>query len=224
MATRPVVEMPCPWDNQWVETNSLSSRIDRIYAALSGTTETDLARFRPNCVDEDGRVVYWLDFRALRSVADSNNIAHSLVSNIAHIYDHLRKWVHRDETKLAMIEDLMRQRAFQVIKDLSDADKHGGERRDGGLSGVAPQLRDVHSTLRLRTKPEVGSSVAIVFTPGGPRQVGGSGTAAVVVTGEVVARDGTKLGDLLDIAEEAITIIEQLAEDLGLPLTSGPDA
>lgn len=202
-----------------MSSDKLNQRVKRIYAALAGVKEQDLAKFPPKVVDANGVVLVWQDFRGGASDADLSNAAHLLIHNIAHLEDHVRQWAKRSGVDTSEAQSALQgSRAFVIIKDLSNNDKHGYPPRDGGRSGISPRVEQFRRTLRLTTKPEKGSSVAVVLTPQGVRQVGGSGTSQVLITGDVVDGNGNKVGDLHDLASEAVEAIEASLRNLGIKL------
>lgn len=198
---------------------SLESRINRIYAALAGIREEDLTKFPPKVVDEDGTVQIWLDFRDGMTDADLENAAHILILNIAHIRDHLLNWADGDPTKQQKISASLRAcQAFRIIKDLCNTDKHGYP-LDNEWSGLGPQLRDIRRPMRATTGGQAGSSAGIEvnmetgevtpFTSDG-------GTVSVVITGQVIDKDGNLVGDFYGMATEAVAAIEGLVVELGI--------
>ena len=68
--------------------------------------------------------------------------------------------------------------------------------------------------LRLSTGANAGSGVAVIFTPQGPKQVSGSGSTEVVITGQVVNAEGVVIGDLCSLELEALKALEQELEDI----------
>jgi len=73
---------------------------------------------------------------------------------------------------------------------------------------------EIKRTLRLTTSAEPGSSVTVVFTRGGPKQVSGSGSTSVVVTGQIVDSAGANIGDLYDLQIEALKAWEEELKEL----------
>ena len=209
-----------------MSSEQLRRRIDRMYAALSGVTEHDLSKYPPEAVDSDGGTIYWLDFRRGLTDADLDNAVHSLIHNVAHLDNHLRKWIGRDEAKRTLIDStLLEAREFRIVKDISNNDKHGYPRRGGGLSGVSPRLVNVNSVLQLRTGPRRGSSVGVVMGPTGLTQIGASDSSAqVVITGDVVDIDGDRVGDLHALVTAAVDTLEPLFRDLGVEFSALDDS
>lgn len=141
-----------------------------------------------------------------------SNLIHSAISLIAHLPDHLRRLAKNLGRNPAEIDELIEScPEAAILIDLANREKHGAP-RDGGRSGRAPELRNVTRHLRLSTGPATGSGVQVSFTPAGP-QVRGSGSAAVILTADVIASDGTPLGDLHAILHDALKAWEKLARD-----------
>ena len=194
----------------------LVQRIRRIYAAIGASEERDLSKLSAKVFDT-GRVHgVFQDFSGGMSEEEFANIAHSLIHNIANLKDHLKKWAARNGKDKSKVDQAFKEStALQVIQDLSNNDKHGPPTRDAGRSGVSPRLVEPRRILRMTTKGERGSGVAMTFGPGGVPKVSGSGTAVAVVTGDIVDKDGKSIGDLHATASEAVTRWLEVATELG---------
>ncbi|GAF75547.1 unnamed protein product, partial [marine sediment metagenome] len=146
-----------------------------------------------------------------------SNQAHSLIHNIANLRDHLRRWASdhgQDKDKVDQVVDNCPD--LQLIKDLSNKDKHGYPPRKGGHSGKCPQLVHVNRVMRLQTQAKKGSMVGMTLGPAGVPKFIGDGAAKAVVTGDVVDNDNNCIGDLYDIASKAVEAWENLLADFGL--------
>ena len=84
--------------------DELLSRIDRIYASVDANQEFDMTKL-PGIVWQQQSVV-WLyqDFRSGLSQPEIQNIAHSLIHNIANLKGHLRRWARQNGTDPATID------------------------------------------------------------------------------------------------------------------------
>ena len=205
-----------------MNSNELSERVNRIYAALEGVREEDLAKFPPTVVTDEGRVYIWQDFRGGATDSELANAAILLIHNVAHLPDHLKKWASRNGMNKSKVDSaLQASRAFLILKDLSNNDKHGYPPRGGGHSGVSPHVAEFRRSLRLTTQPREGSSVGIILTTEGLKQVG-DGTSQVIITGDVLDAGGSNVGDLHDLAVEAVEAVEALLRDFGISYSVGP--
>lgn len=90
------------------------------------------------------------------------------------------------------------------IVEFWNRDEHGSP-RDGGLSGVSPEVVRIDRILRMTIGPNAGDSIAVILGHIGRPEVAGSGFAAVVITGDVIDESGNKIGDLRQIAADAMT-------------------
>ena len=195
------------------------SRLRRLYAAVEETTEHDLSRV-PAVSLETAEARFWFqDFSGGLAPEKLSNLAHSAISLIAHLPNHLRRLATRLGRSSREIDALVEScPAVSILIDLANREKHGVP-RDGGRSGHAPELRNVTRVLRLSAGPEPGSAVQVQWTPAGP-QVRGSGSADVVLTGDIIASDGTRLNDLHTTLGEALEAWEALVADW-LPSNEG---
>ncbi len=69
--------------------------------------------------------------------------------------------------------------------------------------------------MRITTAPESGAAMSVQLTPSGA-VARGSGSALVIVTADVVAADGSPLGDLSDLHADGLTNWEALLSRWGL--------
>lgn len=196
--------------------DELLERMHRIYAALDETIEGDLSKFPPKVIDDEKGFAIYQDFLGGLSASQVSNLAHGLVHNIANFHDHLKRWARKNGQDPKRIDQVIAASPpLQIVKDLSNNDKHGYPPRDGGHSGKAPKLAEVNRVMRLTTGSKAGSSVGVVLTRGGLKQIG-DGSSAVLITGQVVDAGGAALGDLYDISLEAVAAWEQGLKALGI--------
>ena len=199
--------------------DDLIPRVKRLYAAIKASEETEISKFLPKVINDGRRKGFSQDWSGGLTEAELTNIAQSLIYSIAHFDDPLKKWADhnsQDKTKV----DLMfnSSLALRIIKDLSNYDKHAYPKRDGGHSGKSPRVDKFRRVMQMTTKPEKGSFVALTFTPQGVPKVLGNGTAKVVVSGDILDKDGNNIGDLHKTAFEAIEAWENVLSDYGVKL------
>ena len=187
-----------------------------MHAAIGATEDADLSKF--SSVDmQPGLQGVFADFRGDETKEELSNIVYSAISNVAHFKDHLRGWARRNHRDVKLIDEAITgSRELRIVIDLADADKHGGTRHDGGYSKLNPGISDLEQALRMRTRSRVGITLS-----GGELRVVGDGSAAVEITGPVVAEDGTVLGDLREIVVAAVSAWEVVLETFGLSKDSG---
>lgn len=199
--------------------DDLISRIQRIYSAVGAAEETDISKFVPQVINDGHRIGFHQDWSGGFSDAELTNIAHSLIHNIANLAAHLRRWAaHNGQDKTKVDAALNSSQALQIIKDLSNNDKHGYPPRGGGHSGQSPRVGKIRNLLQLTTKAEKGSSVSVTFTPQGVPRILGSGTAKVIISCDILDRDGNTIGDLHTTALEAVKVWESVLGDFGVKL------
>ena len=193
----------------------IGARIRRLYAALGELKELDLSVFEPQVQDDGQNLVLRQDFRGGLTQEQIENFAHSAIHNLSNLLDHTRRWARKNGKQLSEL-DAMVERSFElrVIMDLSNVDKHGGESRDGGYSKVAPRLVHVDRLLRAHT---VG--IGLEFTPTGPK-TNIQGDGVVVVSGQIVDRNGAFIGRLDQFLEKGAQAWEGLLHDWGISESS----
>jgi hypothetical protein len=201
-----------------LKNDDVLNRLHRIYAALDTAVEGDLNKFPPTVVSNERGFAMYQDFLGGLGPAQLSNLAHSVIHNIANLYDHLRRWMAKNGQDQKSVDQIVaRYPSLQLIRDLSNNDKHGYSPHNGGHSGKAPKLVEVNRVLKLTTGTAPGSAVMVVFTPQGPKQTAtGGGGLAVVVTATIIDGQSAPLGDLHDIEVEALKAWEQELRSLGV--------
>jgi len=198
-------------------------RIKRIYAAIGEAIEYDVSKMKADVIQTDKVTSVYQDFRGELSDEQLTNIAHSFIHNIANLQDHLRRWaVHKGHDKAKVDQTVDNSLDLQIIKDLSNNDKHGYPPRDGGHSRKCPKLVSVNRIMQLKTQAKKGSTSGMTLGVGGVPKFFGDGTAKAIITGDVVDNDNNRIGDLHEIATKSVEAWEQLLADFGLiAITNG---
>ncbi len=200
-------------------TDDLILRVQRLYASIGATEETEISKFAPKIINNGHRKGFYQDWSGGLSEADLSNVAHSLIHNIANLRDNLRRWAARNGKDKTQVDTTFNNsRALQVIMDLSNNDKHGYPPRNGGYSGKSPKVGKVERFMQMTTRAEKGSSVRLIFTSDGLPKVSGDGTAKVIISGDILDRDDNKISDLHEITLEAIKTWESVLSDFGVNL------
>ncbi|MEX0702108.1 MAG: hypothetical protein WD069_08425 [Planctomycetales bacterium] len=199
--------------------DELLNRLHRIYSAVGATTVFDMAKLPGKVFRGEKIVGVFQDFSGGLTEHDITNAAQSVIHNIASLHDHLKKWA-RANGKDASKVDIACSNSLhlQIVRDLWDQDKHGGDRRDGGFSQRSPRLGEIRSQMTLTTQPKAGSWVTMTLGPKGEPVIHGDGSAKAIITAEVVDKDGQALGDLFEIGERCVQVWESLLVEFGLAL------
>jgi len=197
--------------------SEIELRIKRIYAAIGEAIESDLSKLKTDVIQNNKVTAIFQDFRGGLSNEQLTNIAHSFIHNISNLQDHLRKWAKQNDYDKNEIKQTFNNSLYlKIIQDLSDNDKHGYPRHNGGYSKKYPQLVNINRVMKLQTQEKKGSTIGMALGPYGVPKLSGDGTAKVVITGDVVDNDNNRIGDLHKIATKAVEAWEQLLADFGL--------
>ena len=193
--------------------DELLNRLSRIYAAIDSVFEDDLTKFPPTVVEDENRVVIRQDFKGGLSDAEIENLAQSVIANIASFRNHLRIWAARNDHDRNRVDQAFSESlALQVITDLWNAFNHSGPPRNRGYSAKAPRLLEVNRVFRF-SGGDGPRSVVVLSSPGAlppTMSVSSSGSTGIVITGKVVGSDGAFIGDLHKLEVEAIEAWEQV--------------
>ena len=203
-------------------TDDLIFRVRRMYSAVGAVEEADVSKFVALGINDGRKRGFYQDWSGGLTKEELTNISYSLIANIANLEAHLKKWADDnglDKTKVDTA--LNNSQALKVIKDLHNKEKHAYPPRKGGYSGLSPRVSEINSTLRLTVggsgKP---SAVWVTISPQGvpKKSESGSGTAKVIISGDILGRDGNKIGDLHKTALEAVKVWESVLVDFGTKL------
>ena len=199
--------------------DDLIFRVQRLHAAIGAVEETDISKFVPQVINDEHRIGFYQDWSGGLNDAELTNIVHILIYNIANLKDNLKKWAaHNGKDKARVDAAFNNSEALKVIQDLSNNEKHGYPPRDGGHSGKSPRVDKINRIMQMTTKAEKGSSVGVTFTPQGVPKILGDGTVKVIISGDILDRDGNKIGDLYKTALEAVKVWESVLGDFGVKL------
>jgi len=161
--------------------DAIQQRISRIYAAIGSIEEDDPQKLKATVVHTAKIKAVFQDFRGGFSDDDLANQTHSVIHNIANLRDHLRRWAaHNGQDKTEVDDAVDNCTELQIIKDLSNNDKHGYPPRDGGHSARSPQLVEINRVMQLQTQAKKGSTIGMTIGAGGVPKFIGDGTAKAV--------------------------------------------
>lgn len=196
----------------------LKGRIARLSAAVNQTIEKDLTKLPAKFASGKDGFSILQDFSGGKSDATLANELHSAIALIAGLEYFLQRWAAQNGKSAEHVRETFRQSTdLQIIHDLWNSEKHA-ESLQGGRdrSGRGPRLADIHRALKITPGSRPGSWVSIGMGPQGIPVASGDGSARAVLTGEVIDRYGSKIGDIDDIVARAIRQCEQLLVDFGL--------
>ena len=197
--------------------DELTLRIQRIYKAVDAVIETDMDKLKPKVVKDGKRIAVYQDFSGGRSNAEIENTAHILIHNVANLKDHLKKWAKNNGKDKTRVDDAFNNsQVLRIIQDLSDNDKHGYPPRDGGNFGKSPRVDKINTIMQMTTKPEKGSFIGLTLNHQGAPKIIGDGNAKVIITGDILDRDGNKMGDLHETLLKAINDWEKVLTEFGV--------
>lgn len=199
--------------------DDLNSRVQCLYTAIEATQETDISKFVPTVTSDGKHVCFYHDWRGGRSDPELDNTIHILIYNIANLKDLLEKWADQNgKDKTRVYAAFKNSLALRIIKDLSNNHRHGYNPRKLGNSRRSPRVDNITTVMQMTTKPEKGSLVSLTFDGQGVPRVAGSGTAKVIITGDILDRDGNKIGDLHKTLLEAVEVWESVLDDYDVKL------
>lgn len=199
--------------------DDLISRVHCLYTAIKATEETDISKFMPIVTSDSKRVCFYHDWRGGRSDAELDNAIHILIYNIANLRDLLKKWADQNDKATTKVDDAFKNSlALRIIQDLSNNYRHGYDHKRHSHSSKSPRVDNITTVMQMTTKPEKGSIVSLTFNRQGVPRVVGSGTAKVIITGDILDRNNNKIGDLHKTMLEAVEVWESVLDDFDVKL------
>jgi hypothetical protein len=195
--------------------DDLILRLRRIYAAIGETIDTDISKYPATVQQNDRMTSMWQDFRGGLSHEQLLNLAFSLAYNVFILRDHLLNWASgRPGGREQVLDFFKTSMPLKIVADLCNADKHGYP-PDRPWTDLVPSLGEVTRPLQITAKPGAGWFMYTVGADGRPRTYG-EGEAKVVLSADVLDKDGNRIGDLVELVEKAVTDWEKLLVELGI--------
>jgi len=186
----------------------LTQRLERVYAAIGETLTREPEKLQPSIKRQAG--VISISFDGGLSAAQLENTAMQAIFHVAHLRDHLKTWAKEHGHKPSLVDEAVAASLpLKVILDLANTDKHGGFARDGGFSGLQPRLTGLTRCLRLTGGPEP-PAIEFPLSASGKYTPDIQGDAAAVVTGDILDKDGNRVGELQQIFVDGLSALERL--------------
>ncbi len=186
----------------------LTNRLKRIYAALGDVTNLDIDMAPPTAWADERSFGIFQDFSGGKSQDQFDNEVTLVLSAFAWLPDRARAWLKSKGEEKRDVNTFMESTlSVALMWDLANVDKHGKSGHTT-FSGKSPRLLNARRVMRM-----TGSGL-FIMTPGGSQHTRGKNN--LVLTGEVMDQDGTKIMDFDDLIDEALLAWEQFLESKGL--------
>jgi hypothetical protein len=197
--------------------DDINIKIRRIYAALDAVEETNFDLFKPTVIRDSQTIEIMQSFEGDLTKEELSNLAHSLIHNIANLYEHLRKLALLKKLDVSKVDEVFRSsNEIKIIQDLSNNDKHGYPPRNGGYSGISPKVDKFTRGMQLTALSQERASLTLTLDASGKPKVTGTGNVAVVISGEISDGKGNCIGNLHLVAKKALEAWEVLLSDFGI--------
>jgi len=213
-----------PPDTPFLEDTSMQAKLDlrirQLHEAMGQARSSDLSAVQSRAGVVGDRYYVAVDFSDGVSDAELANIVSLCIANIACLKDHLKAWCNA-HSKLLQGDPLIdSNRDVGLIHDLWNRDKHFDLSQS--RTGLFPEIRNISRSARLTTQAQAGSWVAMTLDPRtGQMKTHGDGKVELVIDADVVDANGARIGDLLEIAEQAVVAWETALADAGVVVPPG---
>jgi hypothetical protein len=199
----------------------LVRRVRRVRHALGLTRDEAVEAIKVHHSSTERGQATLVDFNQGRSLEELENVAFSLLANIASLKDHLKSWCKSNGVQFRGDTLINANRDVAIVHDLWNIDKHA-ELDRAPRSGLKPALRELRQSMVLSSGTTAGSAVSFSLDPRTGRpviQTTGGGSAALVIDAQVVDENGTILGTLQGICASTLDAWEKemLASGIILP-------
>src|SRR5690349_18824223 len=98
--------------------SDLAERIRRMYAAIGASEERNLANIPARIDVSPTTIAVRQDFRGGLSQEELVNRAYTLIYNLAHLADHLRKWAKKNRQDESLVESTIKASShLQLVID-----------------------------------------------------------------------------------------------------------
>ncbi len=199
--------------------DQMIQRIRRMHSAIGETVESDMTQLPATIVQNNVIFGVIQDFRGNKTREQFENTLHLLIDLIASLEYHLRRWASHNGHEPNKVTDFFHKSPpLQIVHDLWNSEKHGPPREGEGRSGCNPRLENVCRVMKLSTQAKPGSLVGMTMGPGGIPVIHGNGNAAAAITADIIAADGTLIGDADFILSRAVGDCENLMKLFGIDL------
>lgn len=197
----------------------LNKRLQRMYSATDATFDDNLNNFRAQIWKSPKGVLMQSDFNGGMSVSEMENSLQTLISLVASLEYHLRRWASkngRDPNRVSWFYE--NSEPLKIVHDLWNNDKHGYPPSHGrDRTGRKPRLVHVRRSMRLKTRAEKGSWCTLQLAANGVPIASGDGSTGVVTTGDVLDGYDSTMGDAREILEKSVAALQQLCTDMDIP-------
>jgi len=201
--------------------DDLEFRIECIYEAIGAVEETDISSVEPKLIKDGRRIVFYQDWSGELSDAKLANFANSLIENISSLEYLLKKWADNNGYDKVKVDNVFQNSiALKIIHDLWNNKKHGYPPRGKSHSGLYPRVDKYNRIMRMSTSAGEGSFIGYTLNRQGVQKVIGDGNAKVIITGDILDRDGNKIGDLYETLLKAINDWEKVLAEFGVNISS----
>ena len=151
---------------------------------------------------------------------DLANAATLLITNIASIRDHFKKWCNDNGKRFTGDELINSNKSVAIIHDLWNIEKHAELNRPP-RSGHKPKLEDLDKMVLLSTgtTPNSSSGFSVnLATDKAQTHATGSGSLKIIIFGVITDEGNTPLGVFHTICEEAINAWSVTLTAAGVPV------
>jgi len=198
--------------------DNLLNQIKRMYTSIDAGIESDVQKLSATVIQSEKASLVYQDFSGGLSQSEIENAAYTVIHNLAHLPNHIKKWAKNNgQDKEKIVAEYKEPLELQIIKDLSNKDKHASPPRGSGESGMNPSLINITRVMRL-------TNCTMTQGMSGVPKISGEGSAFATINGEIVDykgdnlldSNGVSMCDLYDVEIRAVESLQKLFEKLGI--------
>ena len=189
--------------------NDLSSRLERVYAAIGSKVDGDVQRYVKVTVDGQIAGTQYdavLTFDGGQSNAQIENVVSTTTEHLAKLKDHLKNRL--GEKKNLVEEKINDSLELQLVMDLSNAEKHGYP-LDTERSNRSPRMQNIQTSLVVPPQEQVGINLKT-------GEIVELGNCYIEIQGEVVDNNGEMIYRWPKLVEKALEEWERFINENNL--------
>jgi len=199
----------------------LNRKLRKMYAALADLSTDNLSAIQPIIIRAFGYRYTEVDFNQQSNEVDLENAVTLLLTNIASLKDHLKKWCKDQGVPFRGDALLNANRSAALVHDLWNLDKHA-ELNSKPRSGIVPRVQNIRTVLELGSGTSAGGGAFFTMDPRTgtvTHGASGGGSVRLALCAEIVDEAGAIVADFTQTCEEAIDAWLGVFREAGLRLS-----
>lgn len=199
----------------------LERRIKQIYSSLNELFEEDSSKVVIDKIVTPEIFSLGTSFSTGKSEEELYNRIETLISNIACLKDHLKKWCISRNIEVEGELLINTNQSVAIVHDLWNSNKHFGQNEIESRSKKQPKIQNLKENMVISSGIESGGYSMIQLEPKTGRLItscGNGGSVHIVINADITDGKNKIIGDLIQICKESIDAWEKLYKKCGIEI------